>query len=82
MSKSLMASLRRNLTQAEQLGQEDRAKALHKRISTEERAAAKVAELPDLTKDELLDRARAAGMEGTSSMTKAELLEALEALEG
>jgi len=72
----LKAHLERNLAQAEQLGQEDRVKLLKERIAELEEAP----EAPSMsnTKDELLAAADATGIDADESMTKAEILEALE----
>ena len=69
--------LERNLAQAEALGQTARAKALKARLAELDEAPA----TPSLsnTKAELLAAAELAGVSVDESMTKAEILEAIEA---
>lgn len=72
----LRAHLERNLAQAEALGQKDRAKKLKDRLADLDKAP----EAPSMsnTKDELLAAAEAAGVDVDESMTKSEILDALE----
>lgn len=65
--------LERNLAQAEQLGQTERAKKLKARLAEEEAPALSMSN----SKAELLAAAEAEGIEVDESMTKAEILEAL-----
>jgi hypothetical protein len=66
--------LERNLAQAESLGDEEWAGQIRARLGDE------IPEAPSMsnTKAELLEAAEAAGVEADESMTKAEILEALE----
>jgi hypothetical protein len=74
-----LLAARRNLVNAERLGQSERAKRAKARVAELEKADKKAAApTSDLTKAELLDRAAAADIEGRSSMNKDELVEALE----
>lgn len=72
----LRPHLERNLVQAEALGQTARAKALKARLADLDEAP----EAPSMsnTKAELLAAADAAGVDVDESMTKAEIIEALE----
>ena len=72
----LINHLRRNLVQAEQIGQTERAKLLKARIAELEGASESVSK--SMTKAELLAAADEAGVEVDDTMTKAEILEALE----
>jgi hypothetical protein len=73
----IKAHLQTNLTQAEQLGDVDRAERLKARIAELEKVDVGVS--ASNTKVELLEAAVAAGVVADESMTKAEILEALEA---
>ena len=73
----IRAHLERNLAQAEFLGQTERAKRIKARLKELEVAP----DAPSMsnTKDELLAAAELAGVVVDESMTKVEILEALEA---
>lgn len=79
MPDAVLNALNRKLAAYEGAGRDDLAKAVRKAITEREKEAEKAsAPLSELTKAELLDRAAAADIEGRSSMTKDELVEALE----
>ena len=77
MSDLVLLSLRRKLAQAESFGEDDRAKALKRRIREREKAAEEVASLEDSNMDELRKLAAEKEIEGRSSMSKDELVDAL-----
>lgn len=76
---SLLNELRRNLAQAEEIGNKEWAKALQARIDSLEATETGVSQAN--TKAELLEAANAAGLDLNEKMTKAEILEALDAAE-
>jgi hypothetical protein len=72
----IKAHLEANLVQAEALGQAERAKKLKARLDELEGDESKP--LDKLNKAELLEAAEAAGVEADESMTKKQIVEALE----
>ena len=72
----IKAHLEANLVQAEQLGQTERAKKLKARLDELEGDEPKP--LDKRNKAELLEAAEAAGVEADESMTKKQIVEALE----
>lgn len=73
---SLINDLKRNLVNAEELGNTEWAKALKGRIKDEEAREEKT--LGQMTKDELLAEASVRGVEVDASAKKADILSALE----
>jgi hypothetical protein len=73
----IKAHLEANLVQAEALGQAERAKKLKARLDELEGDESKP--LDKLNKAELLEAAEAAGVEADESMTKKQIVAALEA---
>jgi hypothetical protein len=75
----IKAHLEANLAQAEALGQAERAKKLKARLDELEKPVEEPAKpLDKLNKAELLEAAEAAGVEADESMTKKQIVEALE----
>jgi hypothetical protein len=80
MADFKLLSARQNLANAEKLGQTERAKRAKARVAELEAGSVALDAGPSMsnTKDELLAAAGLAGVTVDESMTKAEILEALE----